>query len=121
MCLVHYFRARRRDDPNKPIRRPRTCNEEGWYTNQEGYLFRTKKREDGRTTTYLHHREVMEEHLGRPLIKGETVHHKNGIRHDNRIENLELWSSRHPRGARVEDLVEFAREVLMEYENQVIS
>jgi hypothetical protein len=57
----------------------------------------------------------MSEHLDRPLYEDETVHHANGVRDDNRVSNLELWSHSHPAGQRVEDKLAWAYEMIERY------
>lgn len=65
------------------------------------------------------HRLVMEDYLGRLLEPHEEVHHKNGDRADNELHNLELWSTKQPKGQRVEDKVAWAREILEQYEPEL--
>jgi len=66
------------------------------------------------------HKLIIFNHIGRILRKHESIHHKNGIRSDNRIENLELWSKSQPSGQRVEDKIEWCKEFLNEYGIKVI-
>ena len=75
--------------------------------NEHGYV---EIKQDGRWQ--LEHRLIMEDHIGRPLIGNENVHHINGDRADNRLENLELWSTSQPSGQRVADKIAWARELL---------
>jgi hypothetical protein len=114
MCDFHYERWRNQrgfDNPKRVWRNAKNVDEIVW-TKNHGYI-----------TGYLNgkpirqHRLVWEIHNGRELQPFENIHHKNGIRDDNRIENLELWTKPQPCGQRQEDLVDW---VLENYRDMVI-
>lgn len=111
-CAAHQRRYERGTDlarPVGPLTGEAHPNWSGGYVDPDGYRKISGVRE---------HRLVMVGVLGRELLDGETVHHKNGDRLDNRPENLELWVVHQPRGQRVEDLVAWAKEILRRYGHQ---
>jgi len=116
LCISH-VRMKREGKALVPVRDTRQVPDGATARMTGGYV-RIKMRNHPNVTAngWLgEHTYVMSQTLGRPLLPGENVHHKNGVRHDNRPENLELWVQSQPPGQRPEDLVAWAREILALY------
>ena len=89
-------------------------NWKGGVINNQGYIMIKTLKEEKRKYI-MEHVLIMEDHIGRKLIQGENVHHINGVKDDNRIENLELWTRPQPTGVRVEDAIKWANHILATY------
>ena len=110
--LRTYSRKKKGKNIDDPIRKSK-----GWWKESNGYIMTYKKGHPNSNTNdcIKMHTLVMSEHLGRPLGKNENVHHINGIKDDNRIENLELWHRGQPPGQRLDEKIEWAKNFLKEY------
>jgi hypothetical protein len=123
-CNIHYRRGERAGgDPNdapgrgSPGKGRGIRALKGEHMTSHGYRRIRIEDPDGGTVRWvLEHRYVMEQHIGRPLLSGENVHHIDGNKINNDISNLELWINiPQPHGIRAQDAVAWAKEILERY------
>jgi HNH endonuclease len=116
-CQGHW-RQLRLKRPLTPLR-----EKKGWHLDRGYVLLFEPTHPNAHNDGYVaEHTRVMAAMLGRPLERFEEVHHKNGIRSDNRPENLELWArGMQPPGSRVSDLVDAAVRVLTLYRPELLA
>lgn len=70
----------------------------GHYISARGYVVTMVRYKKGYFRKKLEHRIIMEKYLGRKLEKWEHVHHKNGVKNDNRLKNLIVLVNKNHRG-----------------------
>ena len=110
-----------RQNKGRPVHGPLKHVKGSGYITAQGYkILSLKHPNSSKRGQILEHVYVMSQHLGRPLKKGETVHHINGIRDDNRIENLEVWHRSQPPGQRIDQKLSWCKELLEQYGYAVI-
>ena len=123
-CRSHYGRFKAYGDPLGGGRWGARKSGSGkeWHEAPNGYIVRYEPTNPNHSPNgqVYQHRHVMSQIIGRPLRKGENVHHKNGNRKDNRPENLELWVSGQPSGQRIQDVARWAIEWLLEADLETV-
>lgn len=102
-CATHYYRYRKYGTTDESALHHQWGI--GRFDKFGYWQIAVGKKADGSKHYRPEHQLVMEDLLGRRLHPWENVHHRNGIRNDNRPENLELWAKPQAPGQRVEDLV----------------
>ena len=118
-CKRHYATWHRNGDPTKQseqhLRRHQDLVDDNGYVT----VYAPSHPNATKINRVPKHRVVMSEFLGRALRKNENVHHINGVKTDNELENLELWVTSQPKGQRPQDLVTYAKKILKAYAGEV--